>query len=74
MFKRDSVGINRWNISLDLHVCFIARARNGQYMEQNRMRRVEKGNMKFLLHVYLFGNLCSDIYRVYVSNLLRPTL
>ena len=29
---------------------------------QNRMRRVEKGNMKFLLHIYSFGNLCRDIY------------
>ena len=33
-------------------------------MGQNRMRRVEKGNMRFLLHIYSFGHLCSDIYSI----------
>ena len=53
----------KWqNMSPDLHTGWITCAWSGQDMGQNRMRRVEKGNMKFLLHIYSFGNLCSDIY------------
>ena len=34
----------------------------GRTLRQDRMRRVEKGSIKFLLHICSFGNLCSDIH------------
>ena len=34
-------------------------------MGQNRMRKVEKGDMNFLLHIYSLRNLC----RVYVGDI-----